>query len=79
MTPVVSWLEASARAEERAFVGRDTELDVFRRWLLAGRDVTEVLSVSGPGGIGKSALLAAFERAAGAAGWSQCTPDGLDQ
>src|SRR5215470_548505 len=39
-------------------VGRERELAAFRAWEAAGEH--EVLNVSGPGGVGKTALLGAF-------------------
>jgi DNA-binding SARP family transcriptional activator len=54
--------------EESAFVGRDPELAAFRTWLDAGADGTPVWNVTGRGGIGKTALLRAYQRAAVAAG-----------
>jgi len=49
--------------EERLFVGRDDELELFRSWL-ERPGPRPLLNVTGPGGIGKTALLAAFKRAA---------------
>lgn len=57
--------DALAR-ESRLFVGRERELALSRSWLAA--DTPTILSVSGPGGVGKTALLSAFEREAQAAG-----------
>ncbi|MEZ0074134.1 AAA family ATPase [Planotetraspora sp. GP83] len=52
-------------AWERAFVGREEELGVFRSAL---RGACSVLYVHGPGGVGKSALLRRFEQEAAAGG-----------
>lgn len=65
--------DALAR-ESRLFVGRERELALFRSWLAA--DTPTILSVSGPGGVGKTALLSAFEREAQAAGRSTVRVDG---
>jgi hypothetical protein len=45
---------------DEAFVGRQDELVSFREWLVAETPSAAILNVFGPGGIGKSALLAAF-------------------
>ena len=42
-------------------VGRERELAAFLAWEASGEG--EVLNVSGPGGVGKTALLGAFEQA----------------
>jgi len=60
--------EALAEDERALFVGRAAELAVFERWLAATPRPPEVLEVSGPGGIGKSSLLAAFRGLAQAQG-----------
>jgi hypothetical protein len=62
--------------EERVFVGRERELSVFDQWLSSASGATEILSVSGPGGVGKSTLLRAFRRRAEASGWSVIAIDG---
>ncbi|PZG04024.1 ATP-binding protein, partial [Nonomuraea aridisoli] len=51
-------------ARERAFVGREEELAVFRAALCGG---CGVVFVHGPGGVGKSALLRRFAREAAVA------------
>ena len=53
--------------EERLFVGRGDELQLFRSWL-KGAGARPLLNITGPGGIGKTALLAAYKRAADAEG-----------
>ena len=72
--------------EERWFVGRERELAVFEQWLTTATPVPAVLTVTGRGGVGKSSLLRAFARRAGALGRSvvaiDCrdiprTPEGL--
>jgi hypothetical protein len=68
--------QAVRALEEQFFVGRDHELDLFRHWLVAAPNPPEILSVSGPGGVGKSALLGAFQRYAIAQGWSVVFVDG---
>ncbi|MEU6431259.1 AAA family ATPase [Microbispora sp. NPDC046973] len=47
-------------ARERAFVGRSTELAVFRQALAGCADAPAVIYVHGPGGVGKSTLLRRF-------------------
>jgi len=53
--------------EEHLFVGRERELAAFRAWITQASPATEILAVSGPGGVGKTALLSAFRRQARAA------------
>src|SRR6266536_5220525 len=50
--------------EAQFFVGRERELALFEAWLTTPTTQPEILSVSGPGGVGKSALLQAFRRSA---------------
>ncbi len=64
-------------AEVRAFVGRERERALFADALLAGSAIRVILVV-GPGGIGKSALLRAFERDARAAGHTTVHLDARD-
>ncbi|MEO3809182.1 ATP-binding protein [Sphaerisporangium sp. B11E5] len=47
-------------ARERAFVGRDSELSLFRRALGGAPGAPAVIYVHGPGGVGKSTLLRRF-------------------
>jgi hypothetical protein len=56
--------QAVSGLDEQLFVGREQELAAFRQWLVADTDLPETLNVSGPGGMGKSALLRAFCRIA---------------
>lgn len=56
--------DAVARLEAQSFVGRERELRQFARWLTSPEPMPAILNVSGPGGVGKSALLHAFRRAA---------------
>src|SRR6266508_3643158 len=61
--------EAVESLEERLFVGRERDLETFARWLeQPAGPAPEILNVHGPGGVGKSALLAAFRRMATRAG-----------
>ncbi len=53
--------EALAEGEQALPVSRAAELRLFERWLDDPRP-PELLEVSGPGGIGKTSLLAAFRR-----------------
>src|SRR5947199_10856209 len=50
--------------EERLFVDRERELEIFRHWLDTQGPLPEILNVSGPGGVGKSVLLRAFRHLA---------------
>jgi hypothetical protein len=54
--------EALAEGERSLFVGRAGELALFERWLDDNPHLPELLEVTGPGGIGKTSLLAAFRR-----------------
>ena len=73
-------------ARRRSFVGRAPELAAFARWLRADEPPFVAVHIFGPGGVGKSALLAEFARLSTAAGVKaitldsrniQPTPDGL--
>lgn len=64
MVPVRSLGEAVNQLEEEFFVGRQSELDTFRSWITFEAPFPEVFAVSGPSGVGKSALLRAFKRIA---------------
>ena len=66
--------EAVDALEERLFVGRARDLEAFGDFL--DRPEPEILNVHGPGGVGKSALLAAFRRTAERAGRSVTAVDG---
>src|SRR5919106_714710 len=70
----VTLQQASLAREREFFVGRERELSVFRSWLASGE--AAILAVSGPSGIGKTALLAAFEREAGVSGRPTVRVDG---
>jgi hypothetical protein len=69
--------EAVDALEDRLFVGRSRDLDSFRNWIdqPAGPEPS-LLNVHGPGGVGKSALLAAFRRIAERAGRPVVLVDG---
>ncbi|MCA1644033.1 MAG: ATP-binding protein, partial [Chloroflexi bacterium] len=67
-----------AAARRARFVGRQAELELFRSALLASEPPFAVLHVHGPGGIGKTALLAEYARAAGDAGAVAVRLDGRD-
>lgn len=66
-----------AQLRRARFVGRTAELDGFAA-MLDGRDPRPVMFVYGPGGIGKSALLAEFARLAEAAGRAVVSLDARD-
>jgi hypothetical protein len=68
---------ATLRALElEQFVGRDAEIAHFREWVARQGRRPEILNVTGPGGIGKSALLHLFEALAQATGRRVVTLDG---
>lgn len=62
--------ERLQRERVRRFVGRAAELEIFAEHLVTGgpEHTPAVLWVYGPGGVGKSSLLAAYARRARAAG-----------
>lgn len=66
-------LEAARR---QSFVGREAELALFAEALASDPPPFVVLHLVGPGGVGKSTLLAAFARHATAAGVPVLTIDG---
>src|SRR3989442_14414366 len=70
--------EAVSQRERQLFVGRQRELAAFRRWLVADTAFPEVLSISGPGGVGKTTLLHAFRRNAVERGRPVILADGRD-
>lgn len=61
-TRMASIEQAAREREERSFVGRERELAAFQAWF--DSEEPEILSVAGPGGVGKTTLLAAFARLA---------------
>ena len=63
-------------ARRRRFIGRDTEVELFRSIVTADAPPVAVLFVHGPGGVGKTALLAAFARVADEAGATTVSLDG---
>ncbi|GAA0935868.1 ATP-binding protein [Nonomuraea longicatena] len=69
---LLGWRVRAGR--ELAFTGRQEELEVFGAALRGGERT--VLFVHGPGGVGKSALLRMFERAATTAGRAVTSVDG---
>ena len=70
--------EAVSQREQQLFVGRQRELAAFERWLVAGTAFPEILSISGPGGVGKTTLLHAFRRIAVELGRPVFLADGRD-
>jgi DNA-binding winged helix-turn-helix (wHTH) protein len=57
-----------ASERRRRFVGRESEIEVFRSALLADESPFVALHVNGPGGVGKTTLLEEFARVARDAG-----------
>jgi hypothetical protein len=70
--------QALAELDARLFVGRASEIELFRTWLLAESPAPGLLHIWGPGGSGKTALLRAFERIATAEGRVVVKVDGRD-
>ena len=69
MSPVDAGLAARMQAVRReAFIGRHAELDLFAEAVAAEVASFAVLHVHGPGGVGKSALVARFAHLAAEAG-----------
>ncbi len=68
--------EALSVERTRLFIGRDSELEFMHNWLTAYDAPTEVLFVSGLGGIGKSALMLQFLNMAQMEGISSIWLDG---
>jgi len=71
-----SLAEVVNRLEEELFVGREPELRAFRSWLHADTNFPDLLNVSGPSGVGKSALLRTFQRIAADEGRAVTLADG---
>ncbi|MBT2414678.1 AAA family ATPase [Streptomyces sp. ISL-12] len=63
-------------ARDHVFVGRETELRLFRDALAGGHDAPSLLWVHGPGGIGKSALIRQYAKEAAVAGRTVVHVDG---
>lgn len=66
------------RERRRRFVGREHELRTFGRVLERGDDPPGVVFVHGPGGVGKTTLLAELAEAASAAGRRPVQVDGQE-
>lgn len=58
------------RSRERRFVGRHTELELFRSALAGDEPPFTVLFIHGPGGVGKTALLKRLAGIATDVGWA---------
>jgi hypothetical protein len=67
-----------ADRRRRVFVGRAAEVELFRAAIDAPEAPFSVLHVHGPGGIGKSSLLARFQEIAVAGGATVAPVDGRD-
>src|SRR5919204_2570265 len=63
-TPMPTIAQVLTELDAQLFVGRESELALFRQWLSAESPEPVILNVTGPGGLGKSALLHAFRRVA---------------
>lgn len=68
--------QALADLRENLFVGRQTEIAGFERWLQEATDPPTILNVSGMGGSGKTELLHAFLRWLRQSGIPACYVDG---
>src|SRR3954451_4645566 len=66
--PASTVAERLKRARQRRFVGRAAELELFLGALAAPEPPFSVLWIYGPGGVGKTALLAALAEGAADAG-----------
>ena len=67
--------ERLRQARQHWFLGRDSELELFRSALRAPEPPFTVLHVHGPGGVGKTALLRAFADEARTTGAATVTLD----
>lgn len=77
--PARAGLAARLRTvRRRAFVGRQSERELFRSALAADVPPFAVLHVHGPGGIGKTALLDQLVEDARGAGWDPARLDGRE-
>ena len=65
-----------ASERQRRFVGRQREMDTFRAALQSDRPAFVAWHINGPGGVGKTTLLDAIERATVAAGRPVVRVDG---
>lgn len=70
--------ERLAGARQRLFVGRHAELELFRGALASEEPPFNLLVIQGPGGVGKTALLAQYARLAAEAGRPVVSLDGHD-
>jgi hypothetical protein len=70
--------QAVARSDEDLFVGRDPEMALFKAWLTSESVLPAVMNISGPGGVGKSALVNRFAQLATDLGREVTSVDGQD-
>jgi DNA-binding winged helix-turn-helix (wHTH) protein len=68
LVPCTRIADRLASERRRRFVGRESEIEVFRAALLAEESPFVALHVNGPGGVGKTTLLEEFARVAHEAG-----------
>ncbi|NNN19946.1 MAG: ATP-binding protein [Acidimicrobiaceae bacterium] len=68
--------QALAQRDRQLFVGREGEIAAFSSWLAESANGPKILSVTGPGGVGKSTLLRAFVRELATSGRSSMFVDG---
>lgn len=74
--PPARLAERLEAARRQSFVGREAELGLFAEALAGDAPPFTVLHLYGPGGVGKSTLLAAFTRSAAEAGVPVVSIDG---
>lgn len=77
-SPSSHFSDRLATARRRFFVGRATELELFRQTLQAEETPFVVLYLFGPGGVGKTTLLSEYARLAAEQGRSVYRLDGRD-
>ncbi|HYU75086.1 MAG TPA: tetratricopeptide repeat protein [Ktedonobacteraceae bacterium] len=64
MTPTGDWDEIIDEMEAKRFIGREQELDVFRRQISLSKPNYLIFYVTGQGGVGKSTLLNRYKEVA---------------
>ncbi len=74
-----SWDDLINEAEAERFVGREQELDLFRREISLPRPRSIIFYITGQGGVGKSTLLGRYREMAQAAGFLLADTDELQR